>query len=178
MATWRFPASEEDAKPSRSPARAAVPLATPGAPWKVPLRCTSTWRGTAGRELVERLARQPLEITVLRIDPPATRQGQPTEHLVGTTQVDLLPLVTQGEDQTARTTGRGRWMSGTYFLVHPTSRYLGAAKLRVKAPNARPDTRRPNRMRLNTLRRHPVTGPASIGCRCLRFIIGAPGRDH
>lgn len=42
------------------------------------------------------------------------------------------PQVTQGAHETSLSTGRGRWLSGTFYLVQPDSRFLGAAKLRVK----------------------------------------------
>ncbi|CAG9464248.1 unnamed protein product [Pedinophyceae sp. YPF-701] len=129
-AEWTMPGSGAlEATAQRGP----VAPAASGQQWKVPLRHTATERAILDNRLYHVLLSQPLVVAFFRHDPPrAPGLEAPPAVGVGFVEVPLLPLLTQHAHDVALTSGRGRWLAGSYLLVDPAAKNLGAARVRIK----------------------------------------------
>ncbi|KAL0042381.1 hypothetical protein WJX77_010775 [Trebouxia sp. C0004] len=135
--SYRLPGS---ANLERSASKAATALAAanrPSGAFKVALgHCGIHWV-TADASLAHALQVHPLVLTVYKQGSivnscssgrtAVTTAAAPVP--IGSAEVDLSPLLAtraQGKEDDSR------WLSGTYLLVHPASKHLGHARVRVK----------------------------------------------
>ncbi|KAK9816569.1 hypothetical protein WJX72_002083 [[Myrmecia] bisecta] len=133
-ATYRLPGTREQEMTAGRPATATPPAAVVGIPraWKVALQHCGVHWVCANAALVAALQSAPLAVSLFRQEVSRGSSGagpKPPPIPVGTAEVDLSPLL---RARPSHKQPLSRWLSGTFLLIHPASKHLGNARVRVK----------------------------------------------
>mmetsp|Transcript_38409 Transcript_38409/g.108542 ORF Transcript_38409/g.108542 Transcript_38409/m.108542 type:complete len:714 (-) Transcript_38409:1619-3760(-) len=129
FATYRLPGSSNM---ETTPSVAASPRDTASRGQKVQFGFSGIHWVKAGGELVHALRGDRLQVKVYCEDSSqANSRSTPAPVLIGTAQVDMIQLTVESRKQPGRRPG-ARLVMGTYHLIDPAARDLGAARVRLK----------------------------------------------